>query len=108
MLAGGGDGEAVLPLGRREAAGDAVHPVVSDLPHPVGAVLPLAAAQGLEGRRQGVEEGVVPVEDDGAAGAEVLQDLRLGLQNSLPAAEKLNVGVADVGDDGDVGLHHLP
>ena len=74
----------------------------------VGAGLPLAAAQGLEGGRQGVEEGVVPVEDDGAAGAEVLQDLGLGLEDALPAAEKLNVGVADIGDDGDVGLHHLP
>ena len=66
-----------------------------------------AAADRPEGQVQRVQQGVVPVEHRQALRLQIFKDLALGLQDTLPAAQVLDVGVADVGDDGDVRPHHL-
>lgn len=38
----------------------------------------------------------------------MLKNLALGFENSLPAAQKFNMGVANIGDHGNVGPYHAP
>ena len=94
--------------GGHDGAGDARHTVVRHVRHPDVAVLGPAAADRPEGQVQRVQQGVVPVEHRQALRLQIFKDLALGLQDTLPAAQVLDVGVADVGDDGDVRPHHLP
>ena len=47
---------------------------------------------------------VVPVEHQQAVLPDMGQQLALGLEDILPAAQTLDVGVADVGDDPHLGL----
>ena len=108
MFAGGGDLQTVGVVLRLHVAGDAAHAVVLSVRHPDGAMGGPAAPDGLEGQLQRIQQRVVAVEDRETAGLQILEDLALGLENAIPAAQILNVGVADVGDDGDVRLDHLP
>ena len=55
--------------------------------------------------RQGVQQGIVPIDDHEGAGLDMVEDLALGLQDLLPGAEVLDVGVADVGHQHHIGLH---
>ena len=65
-----------------------------------------AAAEGLKGQVQAVEQFIVAAQHCQAAGAQVVENLALGPQGPLTgAAQVFNVGVADVGDHGDGGLH---
>ena len=71
-----------------------------------------AAAEGLKGQVQAVEQFIVAAQHCQAAGAQVVENLALGPQGPLTgAAQVFNVGVADVGDHGDGRLHqtaHVP
>ena len=67
----------------------------------------LAAADGGKRQVQAVEQGIITVEDGHAVRLEVLEDLTLRLQDTLPAAQKFDVGVANVGDDGNIRPDHL-
>ena len=108
MLPRGGNGQTVdIPL-RGHGAGDALHAAVNELRNPGLTVLRLAAAHGAEGGAHRIQQGVVPIEDQQPLRLQILQNLALGLENSLAAPQKLHMGVADVGDDGDVRPHHLP
>ncbi len=94
--------------GGHDGAGNSRYAVVGHVYHPDGAVLRPAAADGPEGQVQGVQQGVIPVKDRQSLRLQVLKNLALGLEDPLPAAQMLDVGVTDVGDDGDVRPHHLP
>ena len=67
-----------------------------------------AAQHRLKGQRQTGQQLVVAVQHGKAARLQILEDLALGLQNTLPrAAQVFDVGVAHVGDNGHGGTHHL-
>ena len=108
VLAGGRDAQSVGILRGGHGAGDAVHTVVHDIMDPHLAVLALAAADDPLGQSHGIQQGVVSVQDRQAVFLQMVKDLALGLQDALPAAQVLDVGVADVGDHGDVRPHHGP
>ena len=93
-------------LDRLHRAGNALHAVVRYLGDAGLTVLRLAAADGSERNIHGVQQGVVSVEDGQAALFQVRENLTLRLQDTLSAAQKLDVGVANVGDDRHIGAHH--
>ena len=96
---------AVLSGGHR--AGDPLHPVVRDLRDPYVAIGDWPHRMVRKGSSQALQQSVVPVQDGQPAGAQVLKDLALGLQDALAAAQIFDVGVADIGDHGDIRPHHL-
>ena len=107
VLAGRRNGQMIgLPL-RGNGAGDALHSVIRQIADADVAVFGLAAAQRAERKLHGVEQGVVTVQDRHAPLLEVFKDLALSLEDALPAAQKFHMGIADVGDDGNGGPHHL-
>lgn len=60
------------------------------------------------GQGDGVQQRVVAVEDGDAVRRQVLEYLALGPQDTLPGiAQIFNMGVAHVGDDGNIGPYHL-
>ena len=73
------DGQGIAVLLRHHRAGDALHAVVGDLLDAGLAVLGLAAAHGAEGSLDGVQQGVVAVQDRQSALLEILKNLALGL-----------------------------
>ena len=95
MLPQGGDAHLAVHVGGGQAAEDMALPVAA---HGLGAVvqaLPLAAEHGLH---RGVapqrgQHGVVPVEHQQTVLLDVGQQLALGLEDVLPAAQPLDVGV---------------
>ena len=107
VLPRGGDAEGIAVPFRHHGAADALHAPVGDLGNFGLAVPGLAAAHGSEGLGHRVQQGVVPVQNGQAVLFQVGENLALGPQDALPASQELNVGVPDVGDDGDVRLHHL-
>ena len=88
------------------------------MPHPVPlqpagpvlqALLPAAEDGGHRGAApEGCQHGIIPVEHHQPAGPDVGQQLALGPEDVLPAAQALDVGVPDVGDDSHVRLDDLP
>ena len=84
-------------------------PPIAAVQIPGGVVQPLAAphkhgALG-QGAFEGGQQGIIPVEDGQSLPLQVGEDLALGLEDIFPAAQVLNVGVPDVGDQGHVRLH---
>ena len=107
MAAQGGDVGLELTAGGLDPAEQVACAIARKIPR--GVVQPLAlphehSALG-QGPLQGGQQGVVPVEDSQPVPLQVGEDLALGLKDVLPAAQVLNVGVADVGDEGHIRLH---
>lgn len=109
VIAQRGDGDIKALLRGVHPAGEMGLAVALDLVSTVVKALPRTHEQSAEGQispqlRQPL---VVAVEDGGAAGLHVGENLALGLENALPAAQILNMAVAHVGDEGHVRLHDL-
>ena len=105
MLPQGGDAHLAVHVGGGQAAEDMALPVAAHGLGPIVQALPLAAEHGLYGGAapQGSQQGVIPVEHQQSVFLNVGQQLALGLEDVLPAAQPLDVGIADVGDDPNVG-----
>ena len=91
-------------------AEDAAVPVPLQPAGPVlQALLPAAEDGGHRGAApEGCQHGIIPVEHQQKAETDVGQQLALGPEDVLPAAQALDVGVPDVGDDSHVRLDDLP
>ena len=106
-------GDLHLPVHGRggEVAVDVTHPIPAGDLSPVLRPLAPAAEDGLYRGvpPEGDQQPVVGVEDEQAVLLpDVGQQLALGLEDVLPAAQLLNVGVADVGDDPHFGPDDVP
>ena len=106
VLAQSGDLHCLVHSGGSDMACDIAQAVAAgDMG---GVVQPLSPAAehsaGLGLALQGGQEVIVAVEDQQTVGLNVGQHLALGFEDILPAAQTLNVGIADVGDDTYVGL----
>ena len=75
MLPRGGNGHPVDVLPRLDRAGDALHTVVGNLRNPHLAPLGMAATDSPEGGLDGIQKGIVPVQEDQPAFPQVLEDL---------------------------------
>ena len=69
-------------------------------------MLALAAPNDPLGQRHRIQQGVVPVEYRQAIFLQMRKNLAFRLQDSLPAAQILNMSVTNVGDHGDIRAHH--
>ena len=105
VVAQGGDGHGELGLGGLDLALQPLGPHLPDLFGLIGRLVVRAAPEDAGGDLplQRPQQGVIPVEDGQVVAGHGLEDLALGLQDPLPAAQVLDVGVADVGDDRHVG-----
>ena len=104
---GSGDGQLISIHGSLDFTGDSLHAVIRHVHHPDITPLRLVAADGDKRQFQSSQQRVVAIEDRGAVGLQIFKDLALGLKDALPAAQILNMGVTDVGNNGDIRLHHL-
>ncbi len=99
---------------RLELAAGGLYPA-AQMPRAVGGQVPGGVLQPLSlphkhrglGQRppQRSQHGVVPVEDGQPLRLQMGENFALGLKDVLPAAQILNVGVPDVGNEGHVRLH---
>ena len=104
-----GDGQGVAALLRGHGAADPLDAALRYIRDADVAARPLAAAQGLEGQSQRVQQRVVSVEHRQPVGRQMRKNFALGAENALPRAVQIaDVGVSHVGDDRHRGLHHLP
>ena len=100
--------QAIGRLSRCHGTGHALQPPVVDVRNADIAVLALAAAQDDLWQRHRVQQLVVAVEHRDALRGQIFKYLTLGLQNALPCvAQIFDVGVAHVGDNGDIRPYHL-
>ena len=108
MLPQGGYLHLPVHVGGGQAAVDVAHPVAACDLSTVVAPLPLPEEKGGNRRvpLQRGQQGVVSVEDQDPVPLHMGQQLTLGLKDILPAAQSLDMGVTDVGDNPHVRLHN--
>ena len=98
--------QTIAALGGGDSAGDALNAAVVHVCDADLTVLPPAAAQDGLGQGNGVQQRIVTVEDGKPVRRQVFKYLALGLQDALPrVAQIFDVGIAHVGDNGDIGPH---
>ena len=108
MYARGGDLQCVAFLRRHNGAAHPLQAKILQSLHPDAAARREAAQNLLTAQLQGREQLIVPIDDGQTAGTEILEDLRLGPADGLPALEVGQVDVVHIGDYGDVRAHSLP